>query len=72
MTNDEIIRTLHEVMDKKLLDIGFYMKETMGFPLRMFCIRLNEMNMLGKLCFINGFAERYPKIICPIYYKKNV
>jgi hypothetical protein len=59
-------------MKKDLLDrivkIGVYMYQTLGFPLDLYNEKIESMSALEQLSFVNGFAERH-KIIKPIFYK---
>ncbi len=73
LTNLEIkkyIDVLKPIMREKLVEMGLYMHQTMGFPVEYYIDLINDsgMSMLEQLSFINSFSENH-KSIKPIYFK---
>ncbi len=49
-----------------LVEVGIYMKQTMGFPIEAYVLKVNQMNRAQQLAFYFTFCKNYN-----IAYEKN-
>ncbi len=61
---------LIDKIKEDLITIGVFMQTSIGYPLEMFQIKMEEMTLLNQLQFCIKQRERHPNLFNSIGYKE--